>query len=168
MCITVSTYIGRWPKTISDKQKRFKKVGCAKSTFLCHPLSSWINAYKSSNCFVRIFFAVSFNPLSSLPGWPDWANYRLLSDYLLWTFFLITIVVWMFGLLFFHGKSCVIVLTKMSWAIFWAIFSQTHLVTLEPACLPAFHLKSCWLCQQKPRAAYSSTILVCISRNWQN
>jgi hypothetical protein len=32
---------------------------------------------------------------------------------------------------FFHGKSCLLNLTKMVWAIFWAIFSQTHLVTLN-------------------------------------
>jgi hypothetical protein len=34
------------------------------------------------------------------------------------------------GLLFSHGKSYALILTKMDWAISWAIFSQTHLVTL--------------------------------------
>jgi hypothetical protein len=31
---------------------------------------------------------------------------------------------------FFRGKSFVLIMTKMGWATFWAIYSQTHLVTL--------------------------------------
>jgi hypothetical protein len=31
---------------------------------------------------------------------------------------------------FFHGKSYSFMSTKMDWATFWALFSQTHLVTL--------------------------------------
>jgi hypothetical protein len=29
-----------------------------------------------------------------------------------------------------HGKSCGLILAKNAWAVFWASFSQTHLVTL--------------------------------------
>jgi hypothetical protein len=46
---------------------------------------------------------------SKQPGWPDWANFRLLGDGLLW------IVFWRgpnFRATFFHGKSCVLLLTK--------------------------------------------------------
>jgi hypothetical protein len=46
------------------------------------------------------------------------ANFRLLGDYFLWE-------------VSFHCKSYVLMLTKMFWATFWAIFFQkTHLVTL--------------------------------------
>jgi hypothetical protein len=31
---------------------------------------------------------------------------------------------------FFHDTSYALILTKMGWVAFWAIFSQTHLVTL--------------------------------------
>jgi hypothetical protein len=31
---------------------------------------------------------------------------------------------------FFHGKSYVLIFTKIAWAIFWATFSQTRSVTL--------------------------------------
>jgi hypothetical protein len=31
---------------------------------------------------------------------------------------------------FYLGKVDELILTKMGWVIFWAIFSQTHLVTL--------------------------------------
>jgi hypothetical protein len=30
----------------------------------------------------------------------------------------------------FHGESYVTIFTKLDWASFWAIFSQTHLVAL--------------------------------------
>jgi hypothetical protein len=36
-----------------------------------------------------------------------------------------------FGLYFFHGNSYAQILTELSWATFWAIFSQTYLVTLH-------------------------------------
>jgi hypothetical protein len=32
--------------------------------------------------------------------------------------------------LYYHGKKHVLILKKLGWATFWAIFSQTHLVTL--------------------------------------
>jgi hypothetical protein len=45
--------------------------------------------------------------------------------------FLFSEVAQNFGLcLFFLGNLDYIVLTKVGWATFWAIFSQTHLVTL--------------------------------------
>jgi hypothetical protein len=40
-----------------------------------------------------------------------------------------------FGDTFSHGKSDVLMSTKMGWATFWAIFSQTHLVTLAETIL---------------------------------
>jgi hypothetical protein len=33
-------------------------------------------------------------------------------------------------ILFLNSKRCVLILTRMGWATFWATFSQTHLVTL--------------------------------------
>jgi hypothetical protein len=44
------------------------------------------------------------------------------------------------GLLFFHGTSYVSISTKKCWATFWATFSQTHLVTLEPTSCCSFIL----------------------------
>jgi hypothetical protein len=35
-----------------------------------------------------------------------------------------------FGATFFRGYGYLSIITKMGWATFWAIFSQTHLVTL--------------------------------------
>jgi hypothetical protein len=34
---------------------------------------------------------------------------------------------------FFNSKNCVLNVTKMDWATFWATFSQTRLVTLDPS-----------------------------------
>jgi hypothetical protein len=36
-----------------------------------------------------------------------------------------------FGATLSHGKSNVLILTKMVWDTFWVSFSQTHLVTLS-------------------------------------
>jgi hypothetical protein len=38
--------------------------------------------------------------MPSIPGWPDWAIFRLLGDCLLWAVFLITEVVQILGLLY--------------------------------------------------------------------
>jgi hypothetical protein len=35
-----------------------------------------------------------------------------------------------FSAIFFHGTSCVLIVTKNGWATFWPTFSQTQLVTL--------------------------------------
>jgi hypothetical protein len=37
----------------------------------------------------------------------------------------------------FQGKSYILILTKKGWATFWAIFQQTHLLTLvsEKVCV---------------------------------
>jgi hypothetical protein len=35
---------------------------------------------------------------------------------------------------FFHGKSFILIWTRMAWAILCVIFSQTHLVTLVSIC----------------------------------
>jgi hypothetical protein len=64
------------------------------------------------------------------PGRPDLANFRPLVDGLFMGSFLkITEVAHIFGPLF-PGLRLSMNLTKMVWAIFWVIFSQTHLVTL--------------------------------------
>jgi hypothetical protein len=42
---------------------------------------------------------------------------------------------------FFHHESYVLILAKMSWAIFWAIFSQTNMVTLVSRYLDGDSLK---------------------------
>jgi hypothetical protein len=43
------------------------------------------------------------------------------------SFLKITEVVHIFGLLFSHGSGYALILTKMYWATFWAIFPQTYL-----------------------------------------
>jgi hypothetical protein len=53
-----------------------------------------------------------------------------LIEGLLWAFLTITKVANIFGLIYFTGKSCVLILAKIRWATYWAIFSQTYLVTL--------------------------------------
>jgi hypothetical protein len=70
--------------------------------------------------------------LAFVPGRPEWANFRLMGC---WLFtlggFLDTKVAQTFGQFFPDYKlPMYVVLTKMGWDIFWAIFSQTHLVTL--------------------------------------
>jgi hypothetical protein len=37
-----------------------------------------------------------------------------------------------FGATFFHNKMCALIMAKIGWAAFWAIFSQTHPVALFP------------------------------------
>jgi hypothetical protein len=50
---------------------------------------------------------------------------------LLWAVFLkIMKVTQIFDQLFFSSTICVLTLTKLGWATFWANFSQTRLVTL--------------------------------------
>jgi hypothetical protein len=68
-----------------------------------------------------------FIKLALWPGWPDWANFRLLGDCLLWVVLNITDLAQMFVLLF--STENVLILTKKDWATFWEIFLQTHLVT---------------------------------------
>jgi hypothetical protein len=55
-----------------------------------------------------------------------------LGDCLLWAVFLIPKVSHIWATLFSHGKFCAVcnLDSKMDWATLWAIFSQTHLVTL--------------------------------------
>jgi hypothetical protein len=67
------------------------------------------------------------------PGRPDWANFRLLGNCLVWVVFLkITKLAQNFWATF-SQKSCFRQNTYMDWAKFWAIFSQPHLVTLPPS-----------------------------------
>jgi hypothetical protein len=43
---------------------------------------------------------------------------------------------------FLHGERSASILTKHVWATFWAIFSQTHLVTLPQAFFFSFLIKT--------------------------
>jgi hypothetical protein len=52
----------------------------------------------------------------------------------------ITEVKHIFELLSYHGHVYTLILIKMGWAKFWAIFSQTHLVTLLWNFLPRLSL----------------------------
>jgi hypothetical protein len=36
---------------------------------------------------------------------------------------------------FFQGKNYVLTLPKIGWAILWAVFAKTHLVTLNPSAI---------------------------------
>jgi hypothetical protein len=70
-------------------------------------------------------------------GWPEWANFRLLGDCLLWAVFLkFTDVAHVFGLRFSTDKIKYWVWHKMGRPTFRAIFSQTHLVTLTNNLVP--------------------------------
>jgi hypothetical protein len=58
-------------------------------------------------------------------GWPDWANFRLLSDCLLWEFFKVhTEEAQIFCVGTHSYDKCYVwfFLQKMVWATFWAIF----------------------------------------------
>jgi maltodextrin utilization protein YvdJ len=48
----------------------------------------------------------------------------------------ITDVVHILGVALSHGESFALFFTKMGWATLWAIFSETHLVTLACAYVP--------------------------------
>jgi hypothetical protein len=61
----------------------------------------------------------------------DWANFRSLGDCLLWAgFFKLKKVDDIFRLLL-PTIGYALSLQKMAWATFWAIFSLTHLLTLQ-------------------------------------
>jgi hypothetical protein len=67
----------------------------------------------------------------STPAWPDWAEFRILVVCLLWAVFKKNHRSSAnFGLLFSIVRVMYTFFTKMGWATFWAIFLQTHLVTL--------------------------------------
>jgi hypothetical protein len=57
-------------------------------------------------------------------GRPEWVNFRLLCDH----FFHRSKS--NIGATFLQDKIYLVILTKMAWITFWAIFSQTHLVAL--------------------------------------
>jgi hypothetical protein len=61
-------------------------------------------------------------------GWPDWTIFRPLGDCSLWAI-LGNFNNWA---TLSHNKCYAIILPQIDWATFWAIFSQTHLVTLPP------------------------------------
>jgi hypothetical protein len=74
-------------------------------------------------CFSKIPYTLT----GFEPGYmvlPDWAT--------LARFLKITEVAQMFVAAFYRGKSYALIVTKKGWASFWAIFSQTRLVTLAP------------------------------------
>jgi hypothetical protein len=61
--------------------------------------------------------------------WQDLANFRPLGDCFLWAVFW-KLYKWPTLLGYFlHGYGYASILTKLYWASFWAIFSQSHLVT---------------------------------------
>jgi hypothetical protein len=62
------------------------------------------------------------------PGWPDWANFRLLGDCLLWIGFLkVTEAAELFGLLITKVKFMFKSWQKTGWATFWAISFHQHI-----------------------------------------
>jgi hypothetical protein len=65
-------------------------------------------------------------------GQPDWSTFRILGD--LGTILKVTEVHDPnFRTTFFHGNSCVLILTKNRLGYIWAtFFKKTHLVTLKP------------------------------------
>jgi hypothetical protein len=65
-----------------------------------------------------------------------------LGNCCLWAAFLNGIISPCFWTTLIHGKYYVLILTKMDWATFWAMFSQTHLVTLFMATAPRRQAKS--------------------------
>jgi hypothetical protein len=72
---------------------------------------------------------------SIVTGFLAVARVTRLGDCFLWTFFeKLLESPKILGYFFSTGKSYVSILTKMDWATLWAIFSQTHPVTLAVAC----------------------------------
>jgi hypothetical protein len=60
-----------------------------------------------------LFFRQLIRSPCLTPGWPDWANFRLLGNYLLWVVFVkITEVAQKNWAIFFKGKSFVLIMTK--------------------------------------------------------
>jgi hypothetical protein len=57
--------------------------------------------------------------LFSRAALPDWANFRMSGDCLLWPVFL-----WKILVTFFHGESYVSICTKIAWATFRPIFHK--------------------------------------------
>jgi hypothetical protein len=80
------------------------------------------------------------------PGWPVWANFRLLGNFLLWAAFENDKSSRKFWLLFptengyayAYGKVCII-LTKMVWATFGQLF---HKLIWSPWCDHVFKRKN--------------------------
>jgi hypothetical protein len=69
------------------------------------------------------------NGLNREAGWPDWSKCRRLGKRSLWAVFFNFSSGPNFCATFF-SRWTLLNLAKNSWATFWAIFSQTHLVTL--------------------------------------
>jgi hypothetical protein len=60
--------------------------------------------------------------------WRILANFGMLGECLHWAINENYKSLWA---TFFHGKRYAAILTKMGWALFWAMFSQTRQVTLH-------------------------------------
>jgi hypothetical protein len=72
-----------------------------------------------------------------LQGDRNWANFSTFGDCLFWAVFYVSDRVSPIFLdSFFQSKSCVFIFGQKCWATFWAMFSQTHVVTLAVDCLP--------------------------------
>jgi hypothetical protein len=67
----------------------------------------------------------------SQAGWPDWSNFRPLGDCFLWVFFEIFLKKHIFWATDQHEKKlCFDYDKNCAWATLWAVYKQTHLVTL--------------------------------------
>jgi hypothetical protein len=75
-----------------------------------------------------VTFFISFRLQYTLQaGWPDWANFRLLGDCLLWVVFVkIAEIAQLIGQLFYTVKVVHYFLQKVVWATFWATFWATN------------------------------------------
>jgi hypothetical protein len=59
-------------------------------------------------------------------GWPDWANFAFWAIVFMRKFCENYRSSPNLSATFSHGKGCIVILTKMGWPTFWAIFLQTH------------------------------------------
>jgi hypothetical protein len=91
-------------------------------------------------------------PGPSASGWPDWPNYRLLGKFLPWCSYFENCKSFPnFRMLFSKSVKVMHQLWQnISWATFWAIFSQTHLVPLVGFVTPVGRLAACQQGDQGP------------------
>jgi hypothetical protein len=80
--------------------------------------SSVASAKISATRLERVHWLTDAIKNGSRPGWPDWANFHLLGDCLLWAVTMKIRKVFKNLGNFFHRKCCALSLTKMDWATF--------------------------------------------------
>jgi hypothetical protein len=134
------TCSSKWLKSAFDLHRPLKigLVASAVFSLFTHPILTFFCSTKTECNRIHPFLTVL--PVKarahffkhwiwSVAGWPDWANFRPSGDCLLWAVLEKLQIPHEWATLF-HTKGYALILAQIEWATFWAIFSQTHLVTL--------------------------------------